>query len=241
MPRRRVVVLLVLLAMPAPNARAQTDLDTAFEVRYGLFHIADVTLAAHQDPSAYRVTGVVTSAGLVRYVRDFHFDLSVEGGHDGVVFRPAHYVGDMDTGRRQVQVEMLYPQDTPEILRIAPEEPTGPWTIAAADQTGAVDPLTALYRVIRPRLRDELCGWAVDLFDGRRRSRLTLDPAQPRGDTITCVGAYQRVAGYAPAELADYTALPFALVFQPDTGDEWHLTRMVTQTPYGRMRIVRTH
>ena len=239
-PQLLALAVLALLLLSAPAARAQDAMMAAFEVRYGLFHIADIAVTANEDAESYEATGRVTGAGLVRYVRDFHFDLAVQGHRSGGTYAPSLYHGDADTGRRQVQVDMRYQQGAPEILRIAPPETPGPWSISAADQTGTDDPLTALFRVIRPRPREALCGWSVDLFDGRRRARLTLDPPQTEGDSITCDGTYQRVAGYSPIELADYTALPFALVFQSDTGEDWHLTRMVTQTPYGRMRILRS-
>lgn len=240
------------IALTAPLAQAQTPpgantcappcarLDAWFEVRYGPFHLADITLSAHETTRTYAAEGHVASAGLIRLIRDFHFDLSVTGTRHEAAFQPDHFVGDLDTGRRSVQVEMTYPGGVPTILSIAPPEPPGPWRIEATDQTGTIDPLTALYRITRPRALPDLCDWSTDLYDGRRRARLTLAPAQSDHDLMRCQGTYQRVAGYSPDELRDYQVLAFELWFAPTATSEWQLTRAATHTPYGVMRINRT-
>jgi len=235
----RLFFLLVLHCATAQPAQAQHTFELQFEVRYGLFHIADIAMQARETPQAYAVTGQVVSAGLVHLLRDFHFDLSVVGLRDGDTPRPRHYVGDADTGHRRVEVEMRYPNDVPTLVRIAPAEPPGPWVIEPAEQVGTVDLMTALYRIVRPRGVETLCDWSVELFDGRRRSRLLLDAPHHEDGRVICTGAYQRIAGYPPDDLQDYRSLPFQLTFAPFDGRNWQLARIVTQTPYGRMRIIR--
>jgi hypothetical protein len=134
---------------------------------------------------------------------------------------------------------MHYSGGVPVIDRIAPAEPQNDWSLDAANQGGTVDLLTALFRAARPRPRDALCDWSLDLFDGRRRSRLTLGPIEGHRNSLTCAGEYRRLAGYPPEDLASYDHMPFRLTFEPGDAGNWLLTRIDTQTPYGRMRILR--
>lgn len=236
---RHAMSLGLIAVLTLGTAQAETDMTLRFDVRFGLFHPAAVTLHIREDGTLYAADGVVVSTGLVSVLRDFHFDLSVQGQWDTGAPQPDHYVGDADTGRRQVQVEMRYASGLPTVLRLAPDEPPQRWSLNAADQAGAVDPLTALYRMARPQPRAGLCGWSMQTFDGRRRVRVSLDAAQQSGDAVVCDGAYLRLAGYSPADLAERLSYPFTVRYQTDDSGQWQLTRVDLQTPYGRMRMIR--
>jgi len=230
--------IILTLALITGSAPAQA-FEARFEVRYGPFRPAEVTLSATEDAQTYAAEGHVASAGLVGLLRAFHFDLQVEGGHDGDSLVPGRFTGDLDTGQRQHRVIMTYHDGVPQIDAIAPDEaPTG-WTLDPATQGGTLDPLSAFYLLTRPEHAEAPCGRAIDLFDGRRRSRLRLETAHFNTRAAQCDGAYERIAGYSPDDLQDYRTLPFSLTYRRDGDGLWQLTRVVTQTPYGRMRINR--
>lgn len=234
MRRLACLVLPFALSFAAPVSA----LEARFEVRYGILHVADVTVLATEGAQDYAAEGHVVTTGLVGLLREVHLDLSVEGTRQGDSLRPRHYRGDVDTGRRQIQSELAYDAGVPRILALAPPEPAHPWDIAAADQGGTLDPMSALYTLLRPRAETP-CGQVLDLFDGRRHSRLRVEAAHVSGDAAQCSGAYIRVGGYSPTELQDYQALAFSLDYQRDADGDWQLARIVTHTPYGRMRVIR--
>ena len=233
-PRLARLALLLTLGLAVPASA----LEARFEVRYGILHVADVTVSASEDAQSYAAEGHVVTAGLVGLLRSVHLDLSVQGRRQGETLDPQHYRGDVDTGRRQIQSELAYTDGVPRILALAPPEPAQPWDIDAADQGGTLDPMSALYSLLRPR-PEVPCGQVLELFDGRRHSRLRVDAAHVSGNDAQCSGAYIRVGGYSATELQDYQALAFSLDYRRDAGGDWQLTRIVTHTPYGRMRVLR--
>lgn len=239
MSHRLILLVIAIASAPCVATAAERTWQARFEARYGPFRIADLTLTATEDDTRYSAAGTVLRTTLISLIRDFHFDLRVEGRRNGADFTPDRFFGDLDTGHRQVRVEMHYDRGVPVIDRLAPEEPQRAYSLEAANQGGTVDMLTALFRVARPRPVAELCGWSVDLFDGRRRSRLVLEPARTQDGESRCQGEYRRLAGYAPQDLEDYDHMPFVVTFRPDAAGNWLLTRIDTQTPYGRMRILR--
>ena len=223
---------------------AQTPFEARFDLRYGPFRIAEARIAGQIDTATYSAEGNVRSAGIVDLLRAFHFDLSATGirpdtaGDDGA-FVPDHYVGDADTGRRQVQVVMHYVDHVPVIERIAPNEPARPWSLSPDEQAGTVDPLSAVFRIVYPRADRAPCGWSVEIFDGRRRGELALAAPHVSGDTARCDGQYRRTAGYSPDDMAERDGYALSLEYHRDGAGLWQLHEVVTQTPYGRMRILR--
>ena len=184
------------LALIACTAPAQA-FEARFEVRYGPLRPAEVTLSATETAQGYTAEGHVASSGVVGLLRPFHFDLQAEGTREGDSLRPGRFVGDLDTGRRQHRVTMTYDAGVPRIEAIAPEEAPTDWTLDPATQGGTLDPLSALYRLARPQ-QGAPCNRVIDLFDGRRRSRLRLEVPRINSRAAQCDGAYERVAGYAP-------------------------------------------
>jgi hypothetical protein len=235
---RSVAFLTMLGLLAAPAAGAQETLSMRFDVRFGPVRAADVRIEAEQDARRYRIRGTAESTGIVGLIRDFRFDLAADGTREGNVYRPAFFMGDIDTGWHETQVEMQYLAGVPTVLSLSPEDTVADWTLDAAAQTGTLDPLTALLALIWPGPRADLCGVTLDTFDGRRRGRLMLAAPMQEGADLVCAGLYQRVAGFPPEDMANYDRLHFTVVFETTGNGDWRLARAVTQTPYGRMRLV---
>ena len=236
---RGPVLRLVLIAclMPA-SALAQEDIIARYQVRFGPLRVADVMFQATETDSAYAAAGRVTSAGLAGAFRDIRFALSSQGWRDGTGPVPHFYREDVDTGRRVSEVEISYLSGIPSVQRIMPDPPPAAWDLSPEDQAGTLDPMSALYILARPRPLARLCDWSVAVFDGRRRSVLRLDPAETDGQDATCEGAYQRVAGFPPEDMAERRVFPFQATFTAMANGDWRLTRVETQTLYGRVRIL---
>lgn len=232
-------LVLIAFLMPA-SALAQEDIVAQYQVRFGPLRVADVTFRATETDSAYAAAGRVTSAGLAGAFRNIRFDLSSQGRRDATGPAPDAYVEDVDTGRRVSQVEIRYRSGIPSVQRMVPDpDPDqAAWDLVPEDQAGTLDPMTALYVLARPRPLARLCDWSVAVFDGRRRSLLRLEGAETQGQAVTCEGAYQRVAGFAPEDMAERRVFPFQATFAAMANGDWRLTRVETQTLYGRVRIL---
>jgi hypothetical protein len=230
--------LLVLICLWPCAIAAQETVTAGFDLRFGPLRVAEITLLAEETDTAYAAAGRVAAAGLAGAFRDIRFDLASEGLRTGAEFLPLFYREDVDTGRRISAVRLEYRDGQPVVLSLSPAPEPGPWTIAAQDQVGAVDPMSALYRMARPRPLDELCDWSVAVFDGVRQSSLSLGPAVQDGARSLCEGAYRRIAGFPPEDMAERSDFPFTAEFARLPDGRWRLTRVDAQTLYGRVRIL---
>ncbi len=233
----RPLLFLLLPLLPGP-ALAQDEIAAHFDVRFGPLRVAEIMMSAVETDSAYSAAGRVTSAGLAGAFRTVRFDLAAEGRRRGDGFLPLAYREDVDTGRRTSIVDMVYPNGAPVVLRISPETESEPWDVDPAGQRGTTDPMSALYRLVRPRPYDALCDWELAVFDGRRRSSLALGPVETGQGRAWCYGEYRRVAGFAPEDMEERRSFPFFVEFVEGADGDWRLTRAETQTLYGRVRIL---
>ncbi|MBF9034024.1 DUF3108 domain-containing protein [Rhodobacterales bacterium HKCCE2091] len=230
-----VTLGLVLMAAGVPAQTAQQE----FDVRFGGVRVARLVLAAREDGGAYAVAGRAESTGMVAVFRSLRFDMEAAGRIDGERPVPASYAEDVDTGRRVSTVTLRFSGGRPVVDAITPADPPQPWDVDPAAQAGAVDPLSALYRLARPRLSDALCGWSEAVFDGRRRSDLVVGPPVPMAGGVACEGLYRRVAGFPPEDLAERRDFPFTAFFSETAEGRWVLTRVDLQSLYGAVRITR--
>ena len=230
--------LLALFILWPTMLLAEDSLTARFDVRFGPLRVAEIVIAMTETDSAYAAAGRVTGAGLAGAFGNIHFDMAAEGRRDGARLLPLIYREDVNTGRRASRVTLAYEDGQPVIVSALPVRAARDWDIDPADQTDTIDPMSALYRLARPRPLAPLCGWSVAVFDGRRRSSLTLDAAEGTGDSVVCEGRYTRRAGFPPEAMAERRVFPFTAEYSRGPDGDWRLTRMVAQTLYGRVRII---
>lgn len=230
--------LLALLILWPTMLLAEDSLTARFDVRFGPLRVAEIVIAMTESETAYATAGRVTGAGLARAFRDIHFDMSAEGRREGPQLLPLAYREDVNTGRRASRVALRYVDGLPVVVSALPVRAARDWDIDPADQTGTIDPMSALYRLARPRPLAELCNWSVAVFDGRRRSSLTLDAAEADGESLLCEGRYARIAGFPPEAMAERGMFPFTAEYSRLPDGDWRLTRVDAQTLYGRVRII---
>ena len=231
MPRLCPAFACLLLWLAAAPARA--EIETRFDVLFRGVPVAEITLVARETGMAYALAGQVRATGLAGVFARLRFQLQAEGVMAGDLPRPRRYAEDVDTGRRVSQVEVSFAGDTPQILRQTP--PPGPEAVPPGDAAGTVDPLSALWQLARGGT--EPCGWRLPVYDGARRSDLSLGPAAG-DDTLTCAGAYTRVAGFPPEDMAERATFPFTATYATQDG-AFVLTEVAATSLLGPIRIVR--
>lgn len=228
---RPLLVILCLGLMPAAPVHAQDA--TRFDVLFRGVTVAEMTLVARETGPAYALAGHVRSTGLASVFARIRFRMQAEGVSANGVPRPRRYSEDVDTGRRVSAVEVNFSGAAPQVLRQSP--PSGPEAVPPDAALGTVDPLSALWRVMRGGPMP--CDWRLPVYDGVRLSEITLAPPMGRGP-LTCEGRYTRIAGFSAAEMAERQHFPFTATYVL-RGGGFVLTEVAATSLLGPIRIVR--
>lgn len=222
----------------APAAGVRTD--AGFSVSIRGFTAARLELRGWADDQAYDVAGTLASAGLLGWVKHIRYDATARGRIAAAGPVPSRYTEKADTGKRQSQAVMAYRGGVPQVKSYDPPRPPRTEDIDPATQGGTVDPLTALYMVLRDLPAAQACNLRLTLFDGRRRSQVVLGPAatDDRG-RIACDGEYRRLQGFTPEDMAEKSSFPFRLTYGDAGGGLVHVTEISMDTLYGKGRMIR--
>ena len=218
---------------------AHADGNDAFALKIRGFTVGAVTLTSRADANSYSVTGVIGNSGLTRLFRKFSYRGSASGAVDGARLLPARYSEVADTGRRSSEALITYRGGVPRLVRYTSPKPAGPDTPDPATQAGTIDPLTAIYALLRNVPRAQACVLDVVIFDGKRRSRIAMSPVTGAGDIPECKGFYERLQGFTPAEVSRHTRFDFVLSYSDAGGDMLAIARVAFNSSYGVATIER--
>jgi len=205
------------------------DTQMRFDIRLGALKVGHLGVAANETDQTYAVRAQFQDTGLVGILVGIRFDAHAQGTRLGTSLIPHRYEENVDTGRRQSLTRLQYDAGLPQVLG---DTSTSPRLIALEDQRGTVDPLTALYTVLRSGPAP--CDKSIPVFDGRRRSLLTLGPMREG----QCSGNYRRVAGYSDAEMRERVSFPLTLRFTGLEGRS-HLVEAKVDTLWGPATLTR--
>ena len=226
-------IVLIGACLAAPAAAQE---QVGYEVRFRGVPVAQITLAVREAPESYALAGQVRATRLAGLFATIRFDMAAEGRLDQSGPAPLRYRDDVDTGRRQSRVEMIWTGDLPVIASQSPAPL--PQAVSPDAAQGTLDPLSALWQLVRARDRAGLCNRVMQVYDGARRSQLSLGTAEGGAQEVACAGEYRRIAGFAPAEMAERQSFPFTARYTPE-GDLWRLTQVEASSLLGPIRILR--
>ncbi len=227
-----LIGLLVAAAVPPSHAQDQSQ----FDLRFRGITVAEITLAARETPASYSLAGRLTSTGMMRLFARVRFDTQVEGHRQALDFAPQRYREDIDTGRRISSVDLRWQGGAPTRLTQVPAPDT--YAVPATEAVGTIDPLTAIWRVLRSAPEAELCYFELQVYDGARRSQLSLGPRERDGARLSCAGQYRRIAGFSAEDMAERQEFPFTAEYTRQ-GDLWLLTDLRATSLLGAIRITR--
>ena len=234
---KTICTMAMLASLPCP-ARAQTD-DGAFDLLVLGIRAATVSFSASRDGSAYAVTGRVQTTGLAALVKRLRYEGAAKGTVAKGRYRPASYRESADTGRRQSDATVSYAKGVPSVTAYSPVVDATPDDVDPATMGGSVDPLTALYATMRTVEKGAECNLSLDLFDGKRASKLQVGAANPAGVLVTCDGAYIRVQGFTAKEMAKQPRFPFTLTYAPTDTGQMQVVEVISETIYGKVTLKR--
>lgn len=234
-----VKAAILVAALMAGSAAGAEEARFDFVLRG--FTAGTLSFAGEGAPGgAYAVAGKLRTAGLAALVKTMRYDAKARGTITAAgAYKAQSYSEDADTGRRQSQAQITWSGGVPQVTRSASTREAKPWDIAPESQPGTVDPLTAMFAVLRDQPEGAACSQDLRLFDGRRATRVTTGKPQKQGETVVCTGEYRRVAGFSPDDMAEKTRFPFTLTLEPAGNGMLRVTEVAMETLYGRARLVR--
>ena len=227
-----------LLAVAAGAAGAQTTHTGTFDLRLGGVRAGVVSFSAVEDGRQYSAAARAQSSGLVSLVQNLSYDARSSGRITAGGFVPSRYQESADTGERVSRAVMEYVGGVPQVKSYDPPQERRKRDVDPATQGGTVDPMTAIFALLRDVPRSEVCTLDVPVFDGRRASHVTTAAPKTRGDRIVCDGEYRRVAGFSSRQMREMTRFPFSITYAP-AGDRYRVERIAIDTLYGRATLDR--
>ncbi len=234
----RPLALLAALWTGAAAALAQeTAID--FEVRYGNLLVSRMTLATNVEDDRYTARGLIRDAGLVGAFFDLTYDGTASGWIRGGDVVPRSYRAVSDDGNTRREVRIDYDAGRPVQVRMDPALSDRPYRLDPRQQAGALDPVSAAWRVLSDQPLEAACGRRIPVFDGRRRNRIEIGPPRGGPAEFACDGAFVRVAGYSDKAMQDGRRFPFTLHLKPAGDGQVRLERLEIQTVYGRLNAWR--
>ena len=235
--KRLVVAMVAALVLGAP-ARAEEPV--VFDLSIRGIEAAVLSFTGTVEGNRYAVSGRLQSAGLVGLLKSIRYEGSSRGSVRGGRFSPSQYVEKADTGRRKSVGEMRYSRGVPQIKSYDPPRAAGDAGLDPATQGGTVDPLTAMFAVLRDVPQGQECNLSLTLFDGERRSQVKLGaPAPGMEGGLTCSGEYRRLEGFSDKDMAEKTRFPFTLTLSAPEGGLRRTTEVRMETLYGRAVMTR--
>ena len=229
----RWIVIWAMIAGPAAAERAQ------FDISIRGIKVGELQLASEETQTRYSVAGRLSNTGLTQVIRRFSYTGNSQGRIVNSTLQPDRYVEKADTGQRISEVELAYRSGVPRVVRYtSPREP-GPDTPDPSSQGGTVDPLTAIYSVLRDVPANRACSVSLILFDGRRQSRVSLRRSGTSGGMPVCSGRYERLKGFTAEEVARHRTFEFTLSYRDAGNGRLAVREVVAQSIYGQAVIQR--
>ncbi|WP_126979320.1 DUF3108 domain-containing protein [Frigidibacter oleivorans] len=242
---RRLLLAGAVLAVSAlPLAlplAAQEQRDSAvYDLQLRGITAGTLTIDGRTAGGRYQATGRLQSSGLLAMLRKIRYDAEVRGQVAGGRLVPSRYVEAADTGRRQSNAVMDYVRGVPQVKEYQPPRKPDDKALDPATQAGTVDPMTAAFAVLRDVPADQACNRSLALFDGQRRTAVSLaTPKAAPGGGVTCAGEYRRVAGFSADDMAEKTRFPFTLHLAPAGEGMLRVTQVTMDTIYGKGALKR--
>lgn len=230
MPNARALILVAGLAAALPAAAEEARFD------FSVSGIKIGTLEMGSDASGdrYTASSKIETSGLVSVFANFFFDGTASGSLKGSRVVPSSYDATSKSPRALRRTEIDWKGGTPVRVSVEPPRSSAP---DPATQAGTLDPVSAGFRLLRSVPTTALCNTTVDVFDGSRRSRLTVARPEISGTSATCEGTFARIEGEANTMTVD-RPFAFSLTFAID-GDSARLQRIDAPTSFGQAVISR--
>jgi hypothetical protein len=234
---RRTLAIFMMLSLATPTLAQQTN--HRFSLYVSGIKAGTINTITTKNGHAFSVSGTLTPTRLMRSIRKIGYNGQSAGVLNNRTYRKNRYSGQTQTGSRTSQVQMRFDNGTPSVDAYLPERENRAYDIDPTAQHGTIDPLTAAAVIFDDQPTANLCNRTIPMFDGRRRSKLSLGKPQISGEGATCNGAYTRIAGFSPQDMQERVNFPVTLVYTRIDAEIYRLMSFTTKTTFGSARAKR--
>ena len=198
-----------------------------------------ITVNGIESQNSYSLKGAVSPTALLRKFKDVGFNGSASGSVKNGEFYSKKYAGNARTGSRNSKVQIRWSGKTPIVEKYAPQREKRPYDINPAKQTNTKDLLTSAYAVFKTASVDKLCNVTHKMFDGRRRTQISLGTPKISGKIATCNGTYKRVAGFSPSQMQKKVNFPFTMYYEQQDDGSYRFKEFTAAATFGKIRATR--
>lgn len=234
---RSALAAVVLAAAPALAAPALSAGAQVYDLAVSGIPIGAVTISSAVSGESYEATGTIVPNAFIGALTSYRFDGVARGRltRDGRVV-PVRFSANSSSPRATRRTEIEWRGETPVKVSVEPPRKFAP---NPAKVVGALDPVSTAFALLRDNSADAICDVAVYMFDGSRRSRLSLAaPAKAADGTYSCAGTYSQLEG-EKHDFSTEAEYPFTLIFAPRGGGMLTLERIETRTRFGPAVVTR--
>lgn len=230
-------MLCLVTALAVPTS-AQAENITLKLYAYGL-KAGTISINGAENTTAYAVKGLLSPSRLLKAFKDVGYTGSATGRIKKGAYFTKRYSGHARTGSRNSIVKMRWKASRPTVDRYSPERARRDYDITPSKQAGTKDLLTAAYLTFKTVTRDKLCNITHDMFDGRRRSQISLNAPQISGNTAVCTGSYKRIAGFSPHQMQKGVNFPFTMRYERQNDGTYRFQEFTSEATFGKIRAIR--
>ncbi len=198
-----------------------------------------ITVNGAETTTAYSVNGLIAPSLLLKTFKDVGYSGKASGQirHDS--FRTKTYAGNARTGSRKSIVKMHWKGNRPVVDRYSPEREKRAYDIPPSKQVDTKDLLTAAYLTFKTVDADHLCNVTHKMFDGRRRTEISLDTPNISTKSATCTGTYKRLAGFSPHQMQKGLNFPFTMYYEQQDDGTYRFKEFTSAATIGKIKAVR--
>jgi hypothetical protein len=231
LPTIRLLAAILAAALGAGAALAETGRTQVFDVTVGGLRAGELTLSSERNGTTYTTGSTIRATGVLGALSRFRYDGTSTGtiAGDGSVV-PAQHINRSRSSRSDRTTRIQFQNGEPARISM---EPPRRRAIDPADFPGTIDPVSAAFAILLENRPENVCNARVDLFDGHRRSQVTVGRAEAAsGGRLVCNGLYSRLRGDA-LPTTDDTEWGFRLFYRQNGDGRIALDRIEAPTRYG--------
>lgn len=232
----RMAALLIWLATTS-TASAQEATQAQFNVAVLGAKVGVFQLVGALDRRRYTAAAQFDTTGLVGSLRNLRFTMKATGRRSQGHLRPTQYTEDIDAGRRSVMARLDYVGGVPVLSGEKLGSDNSPY-LDPETQRDTIDPLSALFLVMRDQPAADICTLNQAMFDGVRRTQITMETDSRRADFVSCTATFRRLAGYTAEQLDAGRAVDISLRYRI-RGDLAELQAVRFGSAYGPVTLNR--
>lgn len=221
------------LAQDRPQDRGVFDIYLG-NVPVGLFAYSGVEAGGQ-----YSLAGQLRTTGLVGALTNVRYVAKSKGRVVAGRFVPSLYEEDATIGTRNTTLTIRYNNGVPNTPVFDPPESPDVLRVDPSAQGDAVDVLTGLFGVFRNVAEGQACRFSSFVYDGTRRTSMSLRLLRQSADEAVCAGQYRRIGGFTQDDLERRAVFDFRLVYAPREAGGWQVSRADVETIYGVVRLER--